>query len=94
MSNDESTIKFENLSEIFTPLQQKWKTNFHTFSIQYYDGFTFTIEIYVRHYCRLSLLLILQSNNLYKCVNYIIEYGSKKGYVYIFTLLYTYFHTI
>ena len=34
VSNDESMIKFENLREIFTPLQKKWKTIFHTFSIQ------------------------------------------------------------
>ena len=36
VSNDESRIKLENLSEIFTPLQKKWRTIFHTFSIQYY----------------------------------------------------------
>ena len=41
-------------------------------------GFTLTIEIIVRHYCRLSLLLILQSNDLYRRLNYIIAYGSKK----------------
>ena len=37
-----------------------------------YD-FTLTIEIIIRQYCRLSLLLILQSNNLYKCLNYILQ---------------------
>ena len=34
VSNDESTINFEDLSEICTPLQKKWKTIAHTFSIQ------------------------------------------------------------
>ena len=41
-------------------------------------GFTLTIEIIVRYYGRLSLLLIIQSNNLYICLNYIMEYGCKK----------------
>ena len=53
-------------------------------------GFTLTIEIIVRHYCRLSLLLILQSNNLYRCLNYNIVYCSIKGFVYIFI---SYIHT-
>ena len=50
-------------------------------------GFTLTIELIVRHYGRLSLFLILQSNNLYLSLNYIIMYNNKKGY-YIFSHLY------
>ena len=47
MSNDESTIKFENLSEIFTPLQKNEKLFFTPFQYNIY-GFTLTTEIIVR----------------------------------------------
>ena len=52
-------------------------------------AFTLAIEIIVRHYCRLSLLLILQSNNLYRYLNYITVYNNKKGVcVYFHTFIY------
>ena len=72
VSNDESTINFEKLSEIFTLLPKNGKKKFTSFICNTMYGFTLTIEIIVRHYYRLPLLLILQSNNLYKCLNYII----------------------
>ena len=34
ISNDEFAIKFEDISEIYNSLK-KWKTIFHTFSVQY-----------------------------------------------------------
>ena len=68
MSNDESMIKFEDLSEIFTPLQKNGKQFFTPFLYNTMYGFTLTIEIIVRHYCRLSSLLLKLDYCLFVCV--------------------------
>ena len=80
-------IKIENQSEIITPLQKNGKHFFTPFQYNTMYGFTLTIELIIRHYGRLSLFLILQSNNLYRCLNYIIVYNNKKV-IYIFSHLY------
>ena len=57
VSNDMTTINFYDLSEIFTPLQKEMENNFTPFLYKIYN-YTITMEIIVRHYNRLSLLLI------------------------------------
>ena len=51
---------------------------------------SYSLAVQIRYFCKIpSLLLILQSNNLYKCLNYtsIKVYSNKNGFVYILTPL-------
>ena len=53
MSNDESTIKFEDLNDILTTLEIMGNNFSHL--LYKISGFTLTIEIIVRHYNKLLL---------------------------------------